>query len=838
MSDFLERYKPGAVIQQGTIGQSFTAIDLQHNRPVIIKHIGCSNKEAAAAVLHEWARLLSVRDSSLVQVFETDLDELDFYMAVEYVEGNSLRRLLSSLPEQAMQQEGLERILWSARSFLEALSVLHASNIAHGDLCPENIWFHERVVLLDSGLARLARLASMPEDPRLRSALHAIPIGSPAYRAPELALGAMPTPGSDMYSVGVILHESLSGRLPGAKGLELPDSLAENELLNKLLTSLISFQPEQRPTPSAAIAALDELLRTPPALVQRLARNRTRHSDKLKIEAQAIEAYQARAALLLETDSFQRASLHRAIAAHLASRMNHDEALEECWAGQADAAAVKDPQAKARAIASLLVVEIQVCFNKARFEEAIAIAHQALKLMAKAGIAEQDSKEAAKIYIRLARIYYRQGKQAEMTQALERARMLGQLTQYEGVLAEADVVEAVNVGWSKGELDEAIMLGERGLNMARKLELEWLQSEALRVLGGCYQYKNDTPNATHYYRQALEVAEHTGLPDLVAAALYNMGLICEIEGDFESCESYFLRSLEIAGKAELPRPQAVAYKGLDLLYEQLGRLAEAYEQARLHLRLIQEMSDQLLLPDAQYQVGTICLEMGRLEESEFFINAGREIAENTDNNLILVELERLAAALRLRQGRLEEAEQLLAQARSRIGGQLGETALNLDRIELELAIANLEAREVELDASDIRPLDLIEAYQRLADRSEEILASVHEVKPSLEARFLALHGRILSLAGNWSEAETAFKQAIQRADELKQRLSLALALHLYGRSLLEKVQKGSTGRLGQRGRAMGLLANAKAVYSECSAAPGVESVNRLLQDLHTSSAVR
>lgn len=831
MSDFLERYKPGQAIQQGTIGQAFTAIDLQRNRPVILKHLSCTTKEAAATVLQEWARLLPIRHPAIAQVFETDLDELDFYLALEYVEGNSLRRLISSLPQRAGEPDGLARILWSARATLEGLGALHAAQIAHSDLCPENIWLSERVILLDSGMAKLARLASMPEDARLRQAMNAIPIGSPAYRAPELALGAMPNLTSDIYSLGIVLYECLTGHVPGPEGMELPDELAENELLTNLLNEMTAFQPETRPNVTTSIQVMDELLRTPPALIRRLSRNRTQAPEH-KPDAEEAELYQARAALLLATEPLERARLRRAIASYMCRKMSHSEALEECQAGFEDAENIDNPQLQARAMADLATVEMQVAFNKAQFEEVLKLAERAMGWLAKVGLENQPVKELARIHLKRARVYYRQGKETELKQSFETARTISQATDFTQGLAEADLLEAIYLGYTKGLLHEGISLAERSLETARQLDIAWMQSEALRVIGGCYQYLNDVPNADRNYHKALEVAERADLPDLMAYALYNLGLICEIKGDFDGCETFFLRALEMARKTQLPRPQAIVYKGLDLIYEQMGRLPEAYEYARLHLRMIQEINDQQLLPDANYQIASICLEMGRLEESEHFIEAGRELAAEIGNELILIELERLAANLLVKQERFSEAEVLLDQSRSRTTEQLSESLLLIDRVQLELELARLEARETEHALLDPRPFELVEAYRELAGHSERAFEDARAIKPSYEARFLALHGRIQALADSWPEAEATFKQAIQRADELKQRLSLALALHFYGLSLLERIQTGSTGRLGQRGRAIGLIANAKAAYAECAAQLGLDAVNQLLHRMH------
>ena len=132
------------------------------------------------------------------------------YIAMDLVEGPTLRQEL---------QRGsftVERSLWVAKELLRALIHAHECGVLHRDIKPENIMFSARgeVVLVDFGLSQV------DEDAPL-TALGAC-MGSPSYLAPERGCGQRATEQSDMYSLGVVLFEMLSGRRPftGSTDLE------------------------------------------------------------------------------------------------------------------------------------------------------------------------------------------------------------------------------------------------------------------------------------------------------------------------------------------------------------------------------------------------------------------------------------------------------------------------------------------------------------------------------------------------------------------------------------------------------------------------------------------
>jgi tRNA A-37 threonylcarbamoyl transferase component Bud32/Flp pilus assembly protein TadD len=139
---------------------------------------------------------------NIVTVFDVGEDGGHHFIAMEYLEGQSLRERLGegplSLPEAVRILDGVA----------VGLDHAHAQGVLHRDIKPSNVMLLSdgRVKLADFGVARHA------DDPRLTQT--GIPVGSPAYMAPEQVRGEPVTPASDRWSLGVLLYEMLAGHPP------------------------------------------------------------------------------------------------------------------------------------------------------------------------------------------------------------------------------------------------------------------------------------------------------------------------------------------------------------------------------------------------------------------------------------------------------------------------------------------------------------------------------------------------------------------------------------------------------------------------------------------------
>lgn len=160
------------------------------------------------------------------------------WLLMELLPGTDLRRYTAPsrlLPEAVVLDIGAR--------LAEALAHAHAAGIVHRDLKPANVmvdWRSDRVVLTDFGLARAADAA------QTRTGLV---LGTPGYMAPEILAGAAPSPASDLYALGVLLYELLTGHRPF-------EADALGELLRRVATEPAPDLRLRRPDLAPALAAL------------------------------------------------------------------------------------------------------------------------------------------------------------------------------------------------------------------------------------------------------------------------------------------------------------------------------------------------------------------------------------------------------------------------------------------------------------------------------------------------------------------------------------------------------------------------------------------------------
>ena len=157
----------------------------------------------------EARNVAKLKHSNIVQVydFEYDITNDNYYMVMELINGPTLKdRLLELSHQQTTFPVGeAVRIVHSAA---EALAYAHQRGMIHRDVKPANLMLDEdqRVVLTDFGIAKIVTGAQFTSSGGM--------VGTPAYMAPEQGLGEPGDERSDLYSLGVILFQFLTGRLP------------------------------------------------------------------------------------------------------------------------------------------------------------------------------------------------------------------------------------------------------------------------------------------------------------------------------------------------------------------------------------------------------------------------------------------------------------------------------------------------------------------------------------------------------------------------------------------------------------------------------------------------
>lgn len=213
------KYRLGALLGAGGMGAVHRAEHVSLGRPVAIKflhHLLARDACAVARFRTEASATARLSHPNVVSVldYREDSDGTPF-LVMEYVEGRSLRALLTEGPVD------VGRAIHIGAQILAALRAAHAARVVHGDVKTDNVLVErrrdERVKLVDFGLARVGR--PLEDDGVVSDSF----CGTPGYVAPEVILGGYPTASSDLYSVGVILYELLTGSNPygGGKSVDV-----------------------------------------------------------------------------------------------------------------------------------------------------------------------------------------------------------------------------------------------------------------------------------------------------------------------------------------------------------------------------------------------------------------------------------------------------------------------------------------------------------------------------------------------------------------------------------------------------------------------------------------
>ena len=184
----------------------------------------------------EARNIAKLKHANIVQVYDFDYDEESesYYMVMELVEGPTLKERLFKLAEQGKLLPMAEAIR-VVKQAAGALAYAHNQNMVHRDVKPGNLMLDhdERVVLTDFGIAKIVTGAQFTSTGGM--------VGTPAYMAPEQGLGEPGDERSDLYSLGVILFQLVTGRLPYDADTPLAVILKH---LNEPVPSARMYRPE------------------------------------------------------------------------------------------------------------------------------------------------------------------------------------------------------------------------------------------------------------------------------------------------------------------------------------------------------------------------------------------------------------------------------------------------------------------------------------------------------------------------------------------------------------------------------------------------------------------
>ena len=201
-----ERYEILQLIGRGGMGAVYKARDTELDRIVALKLIRtefAKDPQILRRFKQELILARQVTHKNVIRIFDLGQSEGIKFITMDFVEGQDLRQLLLEKGKLAPDQ--------AARIMLQicrALEAAHAEGVIHRDLKPQNVMLDAsgRVYVMDFGIARSAYLPGMTQTGAL--------IGTPEYMSPEQGRGEKLTERSDIFSLGIILYEMLTGKSP------------------------------------------------------------------------------------------------------------------------------------------------------------------------------------------------------------------------------------------------------------------------------------------------------------------------------------------------------------------------------------------------------------------------------------------------------------------------------------------------------------------------------------------------------------------------------------------------------------------------------------------------
>jgi serine/threonine-protein kinase len=203
----LDHYRLDAAVARGGMSTLFRATDLKDGRQVAIK-VPHAEMETDPILVERFKREAEIGQEldhpGVVKTYEPE-QRSRAYMVIEWVEGRLLRSILNE-----QRKMPIEQAVKHTLAICDALDYMHKRGVVHRDLKPENIMVdgEERIKLIDFGIA-------MKEDARRLTYAGPSPLlGTPDYISPEQVKGQRGDQRSDIYSLGAIFYEMLTGQPP------------------------------------------------------------------------------------------------------------------------------------------------------------------------------------------------------------------------------------------------------------------------------------------------------------------------------------------------------------------------------------------------------------------------------------------------------------------------------------------------------------------------------------------------------------------------------------------------------------------------------------------------
>ncbi len=751
-------YRTVALLGRGGMGEVFLAerADGQFDQKVALKVLrrGMDSDEILRRFLRERQLLARLEHPNIARLLDGGrAPDGRPFIVMERVEGEPITRWCDA------HRSTVEERLRLAITCCEAVEVAHRNLIVHRDLKPSNILVSAggEVKLLDFGIAKLLGEEDGDETLLTRAGVQVL---TPAYAAPEQILGGPVTTATDVYALGVVLYELLTGALPhdrrATTGAELaakvsretverPSAAARKTVevetdvadrrgrrlsrrlqgdLDTILLKALHRDPARRYAAAAALA--DDLRRhlegrpvsaRPDTWSYRTAKFVERHrwgvaaatlialslvaglaAALWQARAARAQAQRAEEAQQFLTSIFRIADPDQSKGAQLTARD-----LLDSGAARVDDELVDQPELHAE----MLKVLGNVYFQLALYPEALKLYEKALAI--RRTLSDEPSWELAESYRRVGLTLHKTAEYAKARPFLERALAMHESRGDE--LAMASVLNDLgNLSRAEGDLEGAQRLLERAVTLRSRGEpldspelAKYLNNLALAL-----QRQRQYPEAARVYQRALAIhRKNEGeLSSLVAGTEDNLAMVLNETGDLAAARAHNQTALAIAERLyDRPHPN------LALFLNTAGYLAakrDAHAEAiRFYERALKVYEQTLGLdhPDAAYTLQNLGRERALAGDAKAALALHqralriREKAYGPDHLNVATSLHDMANAYRLL-GNYAAAEAALRQSAAVFRDKAGPQDRRTAEVLLDLGeVLTLRGRRAEAEAA-------------------------------------------------------------------------------------------------------------------------------------------
>jgi serine/threonine protein kinase len=633
-------------IGAGAMGQIYRARDTKLGREVAIKMLPAAlreNETALARFRREAQALAALNHPNIVTIYSIEDESEELFITMELVDGETLQ---SRIRDGGMDPDQFRKI---ALPLTGALAAAHRSEIVHRDLKPANIIVTTQgdVKVLDFGLARMPYNQSVTDSN--------IAVGTAAYMSPEQITCSDVDRRSDLFSLGIIFHELLSGRRP-----------FEGEHLAAVMYGIVHETPAPLTGVSRSLAeVIDRCLRKSPAdrfdTAEELSDAIERSLDSPPDTPSGAEDLSQSARRAFETGAWGPAY---------------------------------DQFDQLRSLRDLTGDELAMMSRAAIWLTDYDQYDKLLEQSYAAYINEQSNRAAAKIAIELGNAFRLKNAHSVAQGWLKRAERLlkGEPECVEqGYLLRRQTMMALG----KNQIDEALVLNEKCRTIAERFSDRDLVAEALHDQGQILIVRGDVEQGTELIDEAMASSVSGDLDPMTVGTLYcrTMG-ICEALADFRRAKEWS----EMAWRWCEPYA-ASPYPGVCRVHSaatmrHLGMWAEAEQAVRNACEDFVKQGQTSHASDAYNELGELALRKGDYDEAESAFNRAHEFGYDPVPGLPL---------LRVAQGKPDVAQQIMERALGECGDDRLAKARLLGPMAF-VALANGDTDRAQLAIDELDPL--------------------------------------------------------------------------------------------------------------------------------------